>query len=70
MTLGRKPEAIDTWRRYLERGEKDHRTAIPVGTMGTFNRPTDIAWDRTAISTSATATAIRASSRSPRTASG
>ncbi len=44
MTLGRKPEAIDYLERFLERGEKD-TDRYPVGTMGTFNRPTDIAWD-------------------------
>src|SRR6202795_3141968 len=44
MTLGRKPEAIDYMERYLERGEKVTER-YPVGTMGTFNRETDIAWD-------------------------
>jgi hypothetical protein len=44
MTLGRKPEAIDYMERFIERGEKD-TDRYPVGTMGTFNRPTDIAWD-------------------------
>jgi hypothetical protein len=44
MTLGRKPEAIDYLERYLERGEKVNER-YPVGTMGTFNRETDIAWD-------------------------
>jgi hypothetical protein len=44
MTLGRKPEAIDYLQTYLERGNKV--TDIhPNGAMGTFNRPTDIAWD-------------------------
>jgi hypothetical protein len=41
--LGRKPEAIDYLETYLERGEKV-TDRHPVGTMGTFNRPTDIAW--------------------------
>jgi len=41
--LGRKPEAIDYLESYLERGEKVTERH-PVGTMGTFNRPTDIAW--------------------------
>src|SRR5579871_5638277 len=45
MTLGRKPEAIDYMERYLERGEKVTER-YPVGTMGTFNRETDIAWDK------------------------
>ncbi len=44
MTLGRKPEAIDYLERYLERGEKVTER-YPVGSMGTFNRETDIAWD-------------------------
>jgi hypothetical protein len=45
MTLGRKPEAIDYMERYLERGEKVTER-YPVGTMGTFNRETDIAWNK------------------------
>jgi hypothetical protein len=45
MTLGRKPEAIDYMERYLERGEKVTER-YPVGNMGTFNRVTDIAWDK------------------------
>ena len=44
MTLGRKPEAIDYLERYMERDEKV-TDRYPVGTMGTFNRETDIAWD-------------------------
>jgi len=44
MTLGRKPEAIDYLERFLERGQKD-TDPHPVGTMGTFNRETDITWD-------------------------
>jgi streptogramin lyase len=44
MTLGRKTEAIDYMERFIERGEKD-TDRYPVGNMGTFNRPTDIAWD-------------------------
>jgi DNA-binding beta-propeller fold protein YncE len=44
MTLGRKPEAIDYLERFIERGEKDTER-FPVGSMGTFNRPTDVAWD-------------------------
>src|SRR5580698_4450231 len=45
MTLGRKPEAIDYLERYLERGEKVTER-YPVGTMGTFDRETDVAWDK------------------------
>jgi hypothetical protein len=45
MTLGRKTEAIDYMERFIERGEKD-TDRYPVGSMGTFNRPTDIAWDQ------------------------
>jgi len=41
---GRKPEAIDYLESYLERGEKV-TDRHPVGSMGSFNRPTDIAWD-------------------------
>jgi 6-bladed beta-propeller len=44
MTLGRKPEAIDFLERFVERGDKSTER-FPVGTMGTFNRETDIAWD-------------------------
>src|SRR5580704_8112584 len=44
MTLGRKTEAIDYMERFVERGEKV-TDRYPVGSMGTFNRPTDIAWD-------------------------
>src|ERR1700722_12937558 len=43
-TLGRKAEAIDYMERYIERGEKVTER-YPVGTMGTFDRETDIAWD-------------------------
>jgi hypothetical protein len=45
MVLGRKPEAIDYMERYLERGEKVTER-YPVGSMGTFDRETDIAWDK------------------------
>jgi len=44
MVFGRKPEAIDFLERFVERGEKD-TDRYPVGTMGTFNRETDVAWD-------------------------
>ena len=44
MTLGRKPEAIDYLEEFVERGEK-REERFPVGTMGTFNRETDITWD-------------------------
>jgi hypothetical protein len=43
MTLGRKPESVDWWEEYVERGEKD-TNPHPVGAMGVFNRPTDVAW--------------------------
>jgi len=43
MVLGRKPESIDWWEEFVERGGKD--TDIhPAGRMGTFDRPTDVAW--------------------------
>ena len=44
MVLGRKPEAIDYLERFVERDEKDS-DLHPAGSMGTFNRETDIAWD-------------------------
>src|SRR5438093_5370056 len=44
MTLGRKPEAVDFLERFVERGEKNTER-FPVGTPGTFNRPTDVTWD-------------------------
>jgi hypothetical protein len=44
MVFGRKPEAIDFLERFVERGEKDTER-YPAGTMGTFNRQTDVAWD-------------------------
>ena len=44
MNLGRKPEAVDYLERYLERGQKDASSQTEGG-MGTFNRPTDVAWD-------------------------
>src|SRR6266550_5868317 len=44
MVLGRKTEAIDYLERFTERGEKDENRA-PVGTPGTFGRPTDVTWD-------------------------
>src|SRR5580692_7562327 len=44
MVFGRKPEAIDFLERFVERGEKD-TDRHPAGTMGTFNRETDVAWD-------------------------
>jgi DNA-binding beta-propeller fold protein YncE len=44
MVLGRKPEAIDFLERFTERGEKNE-VRFPVGTPGTFNRPTDVTWD-------------------------
>jgi hypothetical protein len=44
MVLGRKPEAIDYLERYLQRDEKDSER-YTLGTMGTFNRETDVTWD-------------------------
>ena len=44
MVLGRKPEAIDYFEKYVERGEKDTER-FPSGNLGTFNRQTDLAWD-------------------------
>src|SRR6267154_5356206 len=43
MNLGRKPEAIDYLERFMERGEKDTER-YPAGGVGTFGRPTDVAW--------------------------
>ena len=43
MVLGRKPESIDWWEEFVERGQKD-TDPHPNGAMGTFNRPTDVAW--------------------------
>ena len=43
MVLGRKPESIDWWEEFVERGGKD-TNPHPNGNMGTFNRPTDVAW--------------------------
>ena len=39
MVLGRKPEAIDYFEKYLERGEKDTER-VPLAGVGTFNRET------------------------------
>ena len=44
IVLGRKTEAIDYLERFTERGEKDENR-FPAGTMGTFNRPTDVTWN-------------------------
>jgi hypothetical protein len=44
MNLGRKPEAVDYLERFIERGEKDTER-YPVGGVGTYGRPTDVAWD-------------------------
>ena len=43
MVLGRKIESIDWWEEFTERGQKD-TDPHPNGNMGTFNRPTDVAW--------------------------
>ena len=45
MTLGRKPEAIDYLEEFLERGEKVTER-FPVGSAGSFGRPTDVTWDK------------------------
>jgi DNA-binding beta-propeller fold protein YncE len=45
MVLGRKTEAIDYLERFTERGEKEAER-YPAGNMGTFNRPTDVAFDQ------------------------
>ena len=45
MVLGRKTEAIDYLERFTEEGEKENRSTPPVGSMGTFNRPTDVAFN-------------------------
>jgi hypothetical protein len=44
LALGRKPEAIDFLERFLERGERNE-VQFPLGTTGTFGRPTDVTWD-------------------------
>src|SRR5438876_4102855 len=41
MVLGRKPEALDYFEKFLERGEKEE-ARFPAGVPGTFNRPTDV----------------------------
>lgn len=46
MVLGRKPEAIDFLERFLERGEREApENRYPAGGVGTFGRPTDVAFD-------------------------
>src|SRR5262245_22991207 len=46
MVLGRKTEAIDYLERFTERGDKERpEDRYPVGSPGTFNRPTDVAFD-------------------------
>lgn len=44
MVLGRKPEAIDYLERFVERGEKEAPGHPPMR-VGTYNRPTDVAFD-------------------------
>jgi hypothetical protein len=44
LVLGRKPESIDFLERFLERGERNEER-FPVGNVGTFGRPTDVAFD-------------------------
>lgn len=43
MVLGRKPEAIDYFERFLEEGEHEKQT--PPARPGVYNRPTDVTWD-------------------------
>jgi hypothetical protein len=44
--FGRTPEAIDYLEQFLERGDKiPPEQRHPVGSKGTFNRETDVAWD-------------------------
>jgi DNA-binding beta-propeller fold protein YncE len=43
MVLGRKPEAVDYFERFIEHGNKEERT--PPARRGVFNRPTDVAFD-------------------------
>lgn len=45
MVLGRKPEAVDYMERYTERGLKNDERTPPPARKGTFNRPTDVAFD-------------------------
>ena len=70
MVLGRKPEAIDFLERFSNAARRDENQRYPVGGVGTFNRPTDVAWDSRTTSSSPTATTTRASRRSTRTARG
>lgn len=44
MVLGRKPEAIDYLEKHVERGEKLPE-GFPPMRVGTYNRPTDVAFD-------------------------
>ena len=44
MVLGRKPEALDYFEKFLEHGEKETERAGPA-VPGVFNRPTDVTWD-------------------------
>jgi len=43
MVLGRKPESIDWWEEYVEAGEHEAE-GRPTARVGTYNRPTDVAW--------------------------
>ena len=44
MVLGRKPESIDWWEEYAEAGQHDPEGERPRAGVGTYNRPTDVAW--------------------------
>jgi DNA-binding beta-propeller fold protein YncE len=44
LVLGRKPESVDYVERYTERGIKNEERT-PTARRGTFNRPTDVAFD-------------------------
>jgi hypothetical protein len=44
MVLGRKPEAVDYMERFVEHGLKSDER-VPPARKGTFNRPTDVAFD-------------------------
>jgi len=44
MNLGRKPESIDWWEEYVERGQHEPEGERPRARPGVYNRPTDVAW--------------------------
>lgn len=45
MVLGRKPESLDYLERFIEHGDHITDRTPPVGGVGTYNRPTDVAFD-------------------------